>query len=177
MDVNNLSILFIRDYRPEYFNVSSTAYLNYHPFVELNKPIYKTIHLAKKDALCYIKMKNTEQFVYEKGGKFSFRYLQRDKTGFQDYEPPQPFYLDYLEEPTFILYNHVGVGIQAFNYLIYGERDGKIYMKWTRDSNNATVFKYDDYETNDWTEKLTSNIPAAISFTTENKLKEEDYDQ
>lgn len=63
---------------------------------------------------------------------------------------PVLLYISYLHPPTFILYKHISYGVPELLYLVYAEKDGKIYAKWTENPLEATVFKYPHIKWEDW---------------------------
>lgn len=79
---------------------------------------------------------------------------------------PALFYILYSgglsREPTFVLYKHVGFGNQELLYLVYTERNGIPYAKWTQDPFEATIFKYDPIK---WSDYITQNLSAKYFHT------------
>ncbi len=74
---------------------------------------------------------------------------------------PALFYVLYSgplsRDPTFVLYKHVGFGNQELLYLVYAEKNGQPYAKWTQDPFEATIFRYNPIK---WSDYITQNLPA-----------------
>jgi len=169
MDVNKLSVLFLRDYRREHFDVPVNAYLNYTPINVINKEgLYPVTEFARYDAVTLIKHKYKELWVYEdvKGNLF-MAPLKCNENGFAELVPVQ-FYVEYLDEPSFVLYKQPKFGsglkfrflkyvegpIPSMNMGINGKRtgdDNAIIMSWVDDVKKATPFFHDKIE---WNEQM-----------------------
>ena len=143
MNIDKLSISFFRDFEKEYFITSKAAYLDYSPW-DFKREVgtYQIAMFHRKDPMCIIKLKNTDLWLYEINNKFKFTKLKCIKNGF-DHEPPIILWIEYLKEPTFLLYKIVGFGIPKKYFLKYIEKDGYIYMKWDEDILKCTIFSYD----------------------------------
>ena len=63
MDVNKVNILFLRDYKKEFFDVPKNAYLNYTPVNLINKKgLYPITEFSRYDPITLIKHK---VFIYK----------------------------------------------------------------------------------------------------------------
>jgi len=152
MDISKLGVVFYRDFEKEYFEAPKNAYLNYEPWdIKQKVGTFPKVHFNRKDPTCMMVYKNgpeklnptegKELWLYEKNNKFVFQELECIKNGF-DTKPPLIFWVEYLKEPTFILYKTVGFGITQKFFLVYKETNGYIYMGWTQDIKQATPFSY-----------------------------------
>lgn len=149
MDVDNLSIEFVKSLEREDDSLPRTVYLNYAPFGPNNpndqsypnRPEYVKAEFRKRDTVAYIKHKTKNLWLYERGGRPIFMPLHCKKYGFY-YELPVLCWIEYLREPTFIVYKPVGYGLDRSKYLVYNEEGGKIKLKWVDDLLRATIFNF-----------------------------------
>ncbi len=144
MNIDRLSVEFYRGFEKEFFRPPKNSYLNYKPWdLKQRFGTYPKAMFQKKDPTCFIRLKNTDLWLYEKDNEFKFMKIHMKEDGF-DLEQPLLFWVDYLKEPTFLLYKIVGFGIPRNYFLKYNERDGKIVMNWVTDMKNCTVFSQND---------------------------------
>ena len=140
MNADKLKIEFVRDYEKEYFIAPKTNYLNYYPWdTQYEEGVYPRVMFSKKEPMCIIKQKNKDLWLYNNINKFYFGKLKCIKNGF-DILPPQLFWIEYIKDNTFILYKTVKFGITDKYYLVYRETGDKIYMNWTTNIRDATIF-------------------------------------
>jgi hypothetical protein len=159
LDINQVSIVLMRDYEKEFFDLPKNMYSDYAPVIELNTHRYKSILLEKKDPICYIKHKNKDLWVYEdknKGG-FIFKPLQKDTVSFGKYIPPTVFYLEYIGEPIFFLYIPIAMGYTQPRYISYN--DDSVLFSYTTSASNATKFIFTEIDL-DWSNYITQNLYA-----------------
>ena len=161
MNINTLSVIFMRDFNKEFFDLPQNIYLNFSPVTPVKKYAYKTIRPDKKDPLCYIKHTDSDLWIYEDNGELYFSPIKRDKTSYGIYVPPTIFWLEYLDHPRFVMYKPLGIGIKKILYLHYEEQRNdnltvnNIKLKWVENFNQATIFNYEEI---DWKQLLTENI-------------------
>lgn len=169
MDISKLSIEFYRDFEKEFFDVPQNAYLNYEPWNFKQKfGTFPEVNFSKKDPTVLIMHKDSKEkgmdkelWLHEDNNKFTFRKLEQIKNGF-DTQPPLILWVEYLKEPTFLLYKIEGIGITKKKYLSYAEVNGYIYMKWNDNMNDASIFSYG---TNvDWSEYHTDLVSTQKRF-------------
>lgn len=169
ININNLSITLMRDYKKEFFNIPQSCYLNFSPIAEPNVYTYKTILLNKKDPLCYIKHKTKDLWVYEENdGKLVFKQIHVNNRSLCTdvtnkcstmMEQPKVFWIEYVEEPVFVLYKTFGPGVEKVAYLEYVEINNSIYMHWVYDFTYATKFSFTEFNL-DWSVYITKNEQA-----------------
>ncbi len=160
MDVNKVSVVFLRDYKREHFDVPVNAYLDYTPINVINKEgVYPVTEFSRYDAVTLIKHKYKELWAYEdRKGNLIMVPLSCNGDGFAPFTPVQ-FYVEYLDEPSFVLYKQpkFGSGLK-FKFLKYEERPplvtsnnkgNIIVMSWVDDVKKATPFFHDKIE---WSE-------------------------
>jgi hypothetical protein len=182
IDIARISIILVRDYAPDRLTLSKSMPLPFSPFIEQDAYSYKTIDLTKSEPLTYIKHRYKDLWLYIENGKPIFKPLQRDWSGFTTYKPPTYFWIDYLEFPSFILYQQPIYGDKNIKYLIYSEayytdlKTGKpdvfnpaIYMGWAKNPLVASRFSFTSIE---WADLLTMNIPAKTFFTGAKQIPE-----
>jgi hypothetical protein len=154
LNVDNLAITLMRDYHKETLSVRPNIYLNYQPVVQTDVPTYRTVSLTKKDPNCYIKLEKRDLWVYEEGDKLVFKPLHQDNwslcTGScsSSIKQPQVFFIEYVEEPMFVLYKNVAMGDPNVLYLEYVEVNNYIYMHWVSGFTYATKFTFTEYKLN-----------------------------
>lgn len=159
MDINKISVLFVKDYKKNTFYISDTSYLNYSPVAKPTKLIYRILQPHRSEPLTYIKHKTKELFLYEDHitKKLVFRplILEKDTVYKLNYIQPLVLYVGYLEYPTFLLYRNRHFAQKDIDYIIYSEIDNKIKISWTKDPKKATVFKFRYVK---WKEELNHNL-------------------
>ena len=177
MELNNLNIRLIRDPKPERFVIPANVSFKFKPFLDNVRWEYRTIDLVKQDPMCYVKHKKHDLWLYEVNGKPKLLPPQRTETGFTTYKQPLVLFIDYLDKPSFVMYDkgRFGQTPKMRRYLRYGEEDGKIFMDWTNNPSSASLFFYSDYNRTDWDDLINQNIPARISFTKESAYKKTPY--
>jgi hypothetical protein len=164
MDIGKLGIVFYRDFEVEYFDTPKNAYISFAPFdLKQKYGTYPKTSFRKKDPMTFIVHKDSvdknlkrikegiELFLHEdkETSNFVFRKVRCKINGF-DHKQPLLLWVEYLREPTFILYKIKGFGTTKKSYFVYKEFDDRIFMQWTDKIRNATVFSHD---TNvDWRE-------------------------
>ncbi len=173
ISIESLPILLLKDYRQEYFTLPKSQGSNFAPVINIDTYSFPAVSLIKKDPLCYIKHKTKDLWLYEnKDGSLEFKHLQRDYEGFATFKQPTFFFIDYLEEPTFILYRPVKYGVNYFLFLVCDLGPGNnMDLYWADKAQYATRFFYNIIE---WREYLTENIAAKVFFAGKyNKLAED----
>lgn len=157
MDINNLSIVFLRDYKKEWFYISNKSYLNYSPVSEPEKEIYKITHPDRYDTVTYIKHKYKDYWLYYEDQKLTFKPLQVDNNAMYKvhYKQPVVLYFYYLGDAEFFLYYNNHFAHRDIDYLVYKEIDNKIYTSFSKDINKATRFRYKYIQ---WKEELNHNL-------------------
>ena len=141
MNINTLSIILVRDIYKEQFILSPGAYHPFSPAKHNLNDIYLQINHRRKDHLCYIKYKNKDLWLYEKNGKPVFLPLHCKKYGY-DYDYPTVYWIEYIKEPTFIMYKPKGYNNPELYYLQYKEDNDKIIVSWEKDIKKATIFSF-----------------------------------
>lgn len=159
VDINQINITLMRDFRKEYFNLPPNVYLEFSPVMSLNTHEYPVIDPNRKDPTCYIKHKYKDLWVYEENNNLIFKPLQKDIRSFGKYVPPKVFFLEYIEEPIFFIYKPLGFGVPKISYLYYIEISNKIYITWVDYFDDATKFKFTEINL-DWTAYDDQNVFA-----------------
>lgn len=147
MNINNLKILFVKDYNKEKFD-DTNNYLSYYPIKDDHEK-YPLTNFIKKDPVSHIKVRNKSLWLYDNNDKLIFEKLQGHSNNFTRYVAPLVVFLKYIGPNLFFVYKHIGFGIQEVCYLIYHEFNKKIYAKWTVDPLKASIFKYNDIKWSD----------------------------
>jgi len=141
MDIDKVSIILVRDIYKEQFLLSPNAYHPFSPAKHNLNDIYLKISNRRKDHMCYIKYKNKDMWLYEKNGKPKFLPLHCKKNGY-DHHYPTVYWLEYLKEPTFVIYKPKGFNNPGIYYVKYKEDNEKIIIKWVKNINNSTIFSF-----------------------------------
>jgi len=157
MDINKLSIVFLRDYVKDWFYISNTNYLNYSPVAEPEKETYKITHPDRHDSVTYIKHKYQDKWLYYTDNKLQFKPLQLSHTIFSEpyYHQPLVLYFMYIGDAYFFLYRNYHFADRDIDYVMYSEKDGKINIRFTKNKEDATIFRYKYIK---WKEELNHNL-------------------
>lgn len=143
-NTNNIKIEFVKSYYKEVNENNMNQLYDFYPLENTDK-IYPLVEFRRKDPLGYIKVRNSNLFLY-----------RDNKLIIIDGECPyvkQPLviWFNYLYERIFVVYRFYGQGLsniykkrdpQNFYYLNYKEDGRKIYIKWTKSLDEATKFQY-----------------------------------
>jgi|AntRauTorckE6833_2_1112554.scaffolds.fasta_scaffold05893_1 hypothetical protein len=161
MDIDKTPLIFVRDLKKEYFEIPNTVYFPFSPVQKSNKGgKYLEINFRKKDSICYIKHKTKNLWLYYKNGKAIFKPLHCKKTGFY-YEQPTVCWIQYLKEPTFMIYKPIGYGKKEVHYLVYNETDKTFNIRWSKFINEGTVFSFNKVI---WSTYLSETVDTPITF-------------
>lgn len=143
MNNNNLPIKFIKNMYKETAVYPKTMYLEWAPFADdMEGPRDVETEFHKKDPLTYIKHKDKDLWLYDIEGKLKWAPLHCDKKGFT-FKQPQPFWVEYLKEPTFFLYKIIGFGKTKKKYLSYKETDKGFQLVWKDYIYDARIFSFE----------------------------------
>jgi hypothetical protein len=121
------------------------AIYNFYPDYD-QYDIYQKVNFIKKDPLGYIKVKDADVWLYEKrdddgtSGKLYFNTLQ--KGLFSD-TPPLVCWFSYAYQNVFFVYRPISYGFDGVLFMIYEVIDGRIHIKWTKNQDEVTYFKFD----------------------------------
>lgn len=141
-NIKDLNIEFKKSFLINY-NDNKT---NHHDIPNTND-IFLNVETSRYDKTGYIKLKNTNLWLHcdDKYNMF-FDVIKK-----QDYYYRQPMviWFDYNRDNEMLMYKYFGKGLGAINdtifggysnmmYINYKQENGKIYMNWTNDINNAT---------------------------------------
>ena len=149
MDIDKIKIEFKKHYKKESLDISPSVYYNFYPVVAPYKKIYKNVEFTRKDALGYIKLRGWDYFLYDN----EFQKVHCDEKGFT-HKQPQLVWIQYLREPTFVVYKTIGYANVIMEFLVYKEIDDTIKINWSQNINDATVFHF-EYVL--WSQKLVNN--------------------
>lgn len=148
--INDIKIQFLKDYKKEYNEVLTSKSYQYAPLLNTSG-IYQVVEFNYKDSNGYIKLKDKDMWLYEIDDNLFFDQI---KQGLYSVKQPLPIWFQYPREREFIVYKLLGYSVEAvvkkeydyqYNiaYLHYKEINGKIFMKWTKNVNDATKFHFD----------------------------------
>jgi hypothetical protein len=147
INIEDTNIDLVRDVHKEYVKLPISKYLDhapitYGPKIEDDGGKYLHISLRKKDNLCYIKVKGLDLWLYNIKGKPIFLPLHIKNDQFT-FNQPVVCWIEYLREPTFIIYRSLGYGVGKSEYLIHKKVGKKMILSWTPILVDATIFFYD----------------------------------
>lgn len=176
LDISKISSLFLRSYNPKSFDLPPNTAFNFSPFVKLGTKTYAKTELWKAWPLTFMRHRFKDMWLYVEDNKPVFKTIQRDWNGFAKYTPPQNFFIEYLEGPTFILYteDHMEYGNSDIKFIVYSEMwhydsTGKpdtlnpiILVGFTTNSLKATRFSFNAYK---WSDYINNNTPAHSTYT------------
>lgn len=134
---------YIKSYNEEY---NTQSYIEYGLVPDTNN-IFLPTETNRKDSVTYIKLKGKDLWLHmDDNNKFYFDIIRK-----QDfyYRQPLVIWLKYNKGNEMLMFKYFGKGLNRTNdiinegisnmmYIAYKQKDGKIFMEWTYDINNAT---------------------------------------
>lgn len=145
INIEDADIDLIVDVHKEYFKIVPTVYTPFAPVPfrnDLATGRYLKIDPRKKDNKCYVKIKEKNLWLYKNDDKIELKPLHCIKNGF-DYAHPIKVWIEYLREPTFMLYLPTGYGEPVIRYIRYEKFNNKLKLYIVKDVFYATTFSYD----------------------------------
>jgi hypothetical protein len=147
--VNDIQIEFVKDYKLQYNEIYTNMTYSYAPLLNTDG-VYPVVEFTRKDPNGYIKLKGKDLFLHQRGDQLFFDII---RDGLFSARQPLVLFFEYVREGEFIIYTLAGPqlnalmktvndGVSNVKYLHYAEKNGKIFMNWQSNVNNATKMHY-----------------------------------
>nr|QBK88568.1 MAG: hypothetical protein LCMiAC01_02450 [Mimivirus LCMiAC01] len=139
--IDNTYISLVKDINREYSILSPNSY---HPFSPADPHMatghYSKLNFRKKDNIGYIKHKYNNLWLFDTPTGPVFAPPQQG-----DYYKMYPgvYWIEYLNEYTFLIYKPLRYGDKRIFFLKYKHVKDEIHISWEKDLLNATIFTYD----------------------------------
>jgi hypothetical protein len=154
--INDLNIEFLKGYKKEYNEIFTNKNYRYAPLLNTHN-VYPVVEFSYKDPNGYIKKKDSDLWLHEIDGNLLFDHL---KPGLFTTRQPLVLWFQYTREREFIVYKLLGYNVEALvkktydhqqniAYLNYRQDGDKIFMRWTRNVNAASKWRYDKIKWNE----------------------------
>lgn len=154
--IPDLKIEFLKDFNKEYNEIFINKTYSFAPLLNTNG-VYPKVEFERKDPFGYIKLKNSNLWLHDENNRLFFDYI---REGDFTYRQPLVLWFQYVRERECILFKYLGYNVEStikkkydkltnIAYLNYKEINGKTYVKWVDNINDATKFSYDKIKWNE----------------------------
>ena len=141
MYIDDASIILLRDIHKENFKLPPNAYLQYSlTTYNIDKDGYSKLDFEKKDHLCYIKHKHKDLWLYTIDNKPVWKPLHPVHYNKLKINYPTVFWLYYLKETTFVIYEPFTYNSMEVYYIKYDKDNEDI--SFVTNIHDATIFSY-----------------------------------
>lgn len=155
--IPSAQVEFLKNFTKEYNEIFINKTYSFSPLLNTNG-VYPKVEFPRKDHFGYMKLKDSELWLHDENNRLFFDYIRKgDFTKRQ----PLPLWFEYVRERECIAFKFLGHNVEStikkkydkfmnMAYLNYKEINGKIFLKWVENRNDATKFVYDKIKWNEF---------------------------